>query len=140
MMARYRTESVLAALEPHLRPGETLEFYASGVRHPNPLLVLVLLAMGILPGIDALMLLPKRYVVGLTDTRLLVLHVKGRLDVVEVSDYARDAMPETVARSGPFHTHIRIADEARPFAAHFHRAGMDGNRANAIAIGDALGR
>jgi hypothetical protein len=137
-MARYTNELVVETLKEHMQPDETLEHFAYGVKQPNIFLIIVLFALAILPGVIAVALLTKEYVIGLTDKRLLVLRVKGKIKVLEVSEYDRANLPQASAKTGPIFTYIRIKDEARPFAAKFHRAGMTENRPNAVAIGEAL--
>lgn len=137
-MARYKPELVVETLNQHLQPGETLEHYAYGVKQPHFGLIVVLIALAILPGLIAVALLTKEYVIGLTDKRLIVLRVSGKIKVKEVSEYALEGLAPVKTSTGGLFTHIKISDQAQPFVAKFHRMGMKENRAHAMAIGDAL--
>ena len=141
-MARFKDPNVpAAAFAPYLEPGEQLRHVAFGVKQPSLLLILPLFALAVLPGAIAMALLTKEYVVGLTDRRLIVLRFKGgKVNVQEVLDYRLDngQRPRVTASTGPVFTHIKIEDQAKPFAAKFHRMGMPGNREGATAIAAAL--
>ncbi len=138
-IARYTPQTVKQALRDHLHDGETLKHHAYGVKQPHILVICALMCLAILPGVIAVALLTKEYIVGLTDRRLIVLRVSGgKAAVREVSEYALDRMPPAKTRTGPIFTHIMIRDPAQPFVAKFHRAGMADNRANAKAIGDTV--
>ena len=131
-MARFKDAEVAAAVQPHLQPGEQLRYWAYGVKHP-PLLVIILLTP------LAVAFLTKEYVAALTDRRLLVLRVRRKLEVEEVTEYPLDKLPQAKTSTGALFTHIKIDDAAKPFIAKFHRAGMPHNREHAIAIAAALG-
>src|SRR5687768_1774410 len=74
LMARFKDPAVVsAAFQPYLEPGEQLRHWAYGVKQPNMLLIVGLTLLAILPGLIAVALLTKEYVVGLTDRRFLVL-------------------------------------------------------------------
>lgn len=133
-MARFNDENVPAAIRPHLQPGEQLKHWAFGVKQPNILLIIILICMAVLPGLIAIMLLTKNYVVGLTDRRLLVLKFKGKLNVTEVTEYPLNPRPNASGSTGALFTHIRIDDPAKPFVAKFHRMGMPNNREQSMAI------
>lgn len=139
-MARFQDPNVpAAAFTPYLEAGEQLRHWAYGVKQPNMLLMIPLLAMGVLPGVLAITLLTKEYVVGLTDRRFIVLNFKGKkIEVKEVIDYPLSSLPPVKASTGPIFTHLKITDPAKPFAAKFHRLGMPGNREHAMAIEAAL--
>lgn len=128
-----------AALAAHLEPGETLRHWAYGVKQPHVLVIIGLYALAILPGIIGVALMTREYVVGMTDRRFIVLRFKsGAIRVEEVLAWPLDALPPARTSTGALFTHIALADPARPFAAKFHRLGMEGNRANAMAMGAAL--
>jgi hypothetical protein len=139
-MARFKDPNIPAAAFAHyLEPGEQLRHVAFGVKQPSLLLILPLVALAILPGVIAQALLTKEYVIGLTDRRLIVLHFKGGdVRVQEVLDYRLASLPPVKASTGALFTHIKVEDPAKPFVAKFHRAGMPGNRENAMAIAAAL--
>ena len=139
-MARFQDPNVpAAAFTPYLQAGEPLKHWAYGVKQPNMLLMVPLLALGLLPGLIAIAVLTKEYVVGLTDRRFLVLRFKGKkIEVKEVIDYALGSLPPVKASTGPIFTHLKITDPAEPFAAKFHRLGMPGNREHSMAIEAAL--
>lgn len=141
-MAKLTSEQVEDALKTHLQSGEELKHWAFGVKQPNILVILPLFALAILPGVIATQMLTKNYIVGLTDRRLIALQVKGitNAEVKEVIEYLLDNLrPETVkASTGALFTHIKIDDEAKPFAAKFHRAFSKSNRPHAVAIAEAI--
>ncbi|MGF1626048.1 MAG: hypothetical protein ACFCVH_14295 [Alphaproteobacteria bacterium] len=138
-MARYTDEKAISAITPHLQAGERLLNHAYGVKQPHIGLIIGLLCLAILPGVIAIALLTKEYLVALTDRRFIVLRVKGgKAAVQEVLEYDRASMPPVEAKTGGLFTHIRITDAAKPFIAKFHRMGMKENRANSQAIGAAL--
>ena len=136
-MARFKDEPVRAAFEAQLQPGEQLQYYAFGVKQPNMGLVILLLCLAILPGVIAVALLTKEYVIGLTDRRLIVLRVGGGVKVKEVSEYALGDLRGVKTSTGSLFTHIAIAGPV-PFSAKFHRMGMKTNREQAMAIAGVL--
>ena len=132
-------ELPVAAFNPYLEPGEQLKYVAFGVKQPNIFLIVVLIACAVLPGVIAIALLTKNYLVGLTDRRFIVLRFSGNvrrtIKVKEITDYRLNSLPQVVASTGPIFTHIKIFDPAKPFVAKFHRIPFGGkNRTNAMAI------
>ena len=136
-MARFKDEPVKAALEAQLQPGEQLQYYAFGVKQPNMGLIILLVCLAILPGLIAVAVLTKEYVIGLTDRRLIVLRVGGGVKVKEVSEYALGDMRGVKTSTGSLFTHIAIGGPV-PFTAKFHRMGMKTNREQAMAIASVL--
>ena len=139
-MRQFRSDADAAAvLQPHLERGETLRYWASGVRQPSVWLLLPLAALAIVPAVLAAHFLTKDYVVGLTDRRFLVLRMGASgNDPEEVLAYSLRVLPPVKASSGPLFTHVRVQDAERPFTAKFNNAGMPGNRKHAAAIAEAL--
>jgi hypothetical protein len=139
-MARFKDPNfVAAAFHPYLQPGEQLRNIAFGVKQPSMALIIPLFLLAIVPGAIATALLTKEYVVALTDRRVIVLHFKGsQIQVQEVFEYALNYHAPAETSTGSIFTHIKIHDPARPFVAKFHRAGMPGNREQAMAIAAAL--
>lgn len=139
-MARFKDPNfVAAAFHPYLQPGEQLRHIAFGVKQPSMLAMLPLFLLAIVPGAIATALLTKEYVVALTDRRFIVLHFKGsQIQVQEVFEYALNYHAPVETSTGAVFTHIKINDPAKPFVAKFHRAGMPGNREQAMAIAAAL--
>jgi len=139
-MARFNDPNfVAAAFHPYLQPGEQLRNIAFGVKQPSMALIIPLFLLAIVPGAIATALLTKEYVVALTDRRVIVLHFKGsQIQVQEVFEYALNYHAPAETSTGSIFTHIRIHDPAKPFVAKFHRAGMPGNREQAMAIAAAL--
>lgn len=133
-MARFNDENVPAAIKPHLQPGEQLKHWAFGVKQPNIALIILLVCLAILPGLIAIALLTKNYIVALTDRRLIVLKFKGKLNVTEVTDYPLNPRPNASGSTGALFTHLKITDPTKPFAAKFHRMGMPNNREHSMAI------
>lgn len=134
----FKDSDLRAAVEPHLEENEQLKHCAFGVKQPNILLIVLLCLLALLPGLIAIVLLTMNYIVALTDRRFLVLRFKGKLNVVEISEYPLESMPEVAGNTGPIFTHIRIKDAQQPFVAKFHRAGTKANRAESSAIVAAL--
>ena len=137
-MARFNDSNVPAAIQPHLQPDEQLKHWAFGVRQPNIFLVIALISLAILPGVIAVALLTKNYIVALTDRRFLVLRFTGKLKIQEIMEYRLGTPAQVTASTGPIFTHVKIADPTRPFVAKFHRAGMPNNRLHSMAIAAAL--
>ena len=139
-MARFNDPNfVAAAFHPYLQPGEQLRNIAFGVKQPSMALIIPLFLLAIVPGAIATALLTKEYVVALTDRRVIVLHFKGsQIQVQEVFEYALNYHAPAETSTGSIFTHIKIHDPTRPFVAKFHRAGMPGNREQAMAIAAAL--
>ena len=139
-MARFKDPNfVAAAFYPYLQPGEQIRHVAFGVKQPSMALIIPLFLLAIIPGAIATALLTKEYVVALTDRRVIVLHFKGsQIQVQEVLEYALNYHAPAETSTGSLFTHIKINDPAKPFVAKFHRAGMPGNREQAMAIAAAL--
>ena len=143
-MAKMSEEMVRESFVPHLLEGEALSHVAVGVRQPPILLIIVLIALGILPGIIATVLLTRSFCVGLTDRRLIVLRTASvtNLVVKSVLPYDLEELKSPPVRtwSGGIYTFIVIENEEKPFRVKFHRALTPFNRPNAEAIGRALTR
>lgn len=139
-MARFKDPNfVAAAFYPYLQPGEQLRNIAFGVKQPSIALMIPLFLLAVVPGAIATALLTKEYVVALTDRRVIVLRFKSsQIQVQEVYEYALNYHAPAETSTGSIFTHIRINDPAKPFVAKFHRAGMPGNREQAMAIAAAL--
>jgi hypothetical protein len=139
-MARFKDPNFVAqAFYPYLQPGEQIRHVAFGVKQPSLALTIPLFILAIIPGAIATALLTKEYVVALTDRRVIVLHFKGsQIQVQEVLEYALNHHAPAETSTGSIFTHIKINDPAKPFVAKFHRAGMPGNREQAMAIATAL--
>ncbi|MFQ5569652.1 MAG: hypothetical protein ACE5G0_08245 [Rhodothermales bacterium] len=141
-MAKLNDERIQAAFQPYLQEGEELRYWAFGVKQPNIFLLILLIALAILPGIIAVFLLTKNYLIGLTDRRFLVLQIKGtsKATVKQITEYGLDEVRgmKVKTSTGGLFTHIRIDDAAKPFVAKFHRAFSKNNRPHAMAIGEAI--
>lgn len=141
-MAKLNDEQIRQAFAAQLHPGETLRHWAFGVKQPSIFLMLPLFALAVLPGLIAVMLLTKNFLIGLTEHRLVVLRVKSISDaeLKEVSEYALTELRNDTVRTstGPLFTHIRIAHPEKPFIAKFHRAFSKENRTHAMAIAEAI--
>ncbi len=140
-MARFKDEAFVAqAFQPHLLPGEQISNIAYGVKQPPIWLIILFMLMAILPGVIAVALLTKEYVVALTNQRFLVLRFSSsKIKVKEVLEYSPQALGGRVKTSkGSIFTHIKIDDPTKAFVAKFHRMGMPNNKMHAEAISDAL--
>jgi hypothetical protein len=139
-MGQKQEQAMIAAVSQQLHPGEQLRYWAYGVKQPNMGLIILLIALAILPGIIAVALLTKQYVVGLTDGRLLVLQVGGGAKVKQVMEFDRAQLAGKVSASkGAIFTHLAIKDGGKTtWKAKFHRAGASTNREHSQAMADAL--
>ena len=141
-MAKLTEDLIKQTFQPHLQDGEELQYVAFGVRQPNLFLIIALFACAILPGIIAVLLLTKNYLIGITDRRFIVLTIKSMTnpEVKEVTEYGLDEIKamEVKTSTGGLFTHIEVKDEQKPFKAKFHRAFSKSNRPSAIAISDAI--
>lgn len=134
-------KTVPAAFQPHLLPGETIRYYAYGVKQPPILLIIFFMCLAILPGIIATQILTKHYLIALTDKRFLVLQIAsmGNHSVKSLLEYPLASLAGKVkASTGALFSHVRIDDSAKPFVAKFHRMGMKTNREHCMAIEGAL--
>ena len=141
-MAKLTDEVIQEALNSQLHEGESLKSWAFGVKQPNIWLLIVLIACAVLPGLIAVILLTKNYLIGLTDKRFIVLTIKGmgNAEIKEVTEYGLDEIKQMDVNTstGKLFTHIEVKDEAKPFKAKFHRAFSKNNRPAAMAIADAI--
>ena len=141
-MAKLNDESIKKVFEPHLHEGETLKHWAFGVKQPSMLIIVPLIALAILPGVIATLMLTKSYLIGMTEKRFIVLQIKnmGNAEIKEMIEYelTEFAGNPATTKTGALFTHITIEDEAKPFKAKFHRAFSKSNRANAIAMAEAI--
>lgn len=141
-MAKLTDDGMQTALQAYLQEGEELQYWAFGVKQPNIFLILFLFLLAILPGVIAVILLTKNYLVGLTEKRFLVLQVKGmgNATVKEIIEYNLDDLRgmEVKTSTGMVFTNIHIDDADKPFVAKFHRHFSKNNRPNAMAIAEAI--
>ena len=139
-MAKMTDQKAKELFAPYLN-GEELTHWAYGIKQPNLLLICGLIALGIIPGVIAVFLLSKNYMVGWTGSRFIVLQVNSKMtDVKQVTEYdaAQLKSMKSSTSTGSLFTHIKIKDDKKPFVAKFHRAFSKMNRPNAMAIGEAL--
>jgi len=141
-MAKLTDDSINDVFTPHLQEGETLKHWAFGVKQPSMLIIVPLMALAILPGVIATQMLTKSYLIAMTEKRFLVLQIKsmGNAEIKEMIEYDLTGFAGNPAKTktGSLFTHITIEDEAKPFKAKFHRAFSKSNRANALAMAEAL--
>ncbi len=141
-MAKLKESEITEALGAHLETGETLQQWAVGVRQPGLHIIVPLFALAILPGVIAVQMLTKSYIVGLTDRRLIVLQVKSITNATlrEVLEFDRAKLAEApgTSKTGGLFTHMRIDWPEQSWRAKFHRAFAKGHRAQAMQIGAAI--
>ena len=141
-MAKLTEETIKDTFQPHLLEGEELQQVAFGVKQPNIFLLIALIACAILPGLIAVFLLTKNYVIGLTNKRFIVLKIKSMTnsEVKEVTEYGLDEVKtlDVKTSTGGLFTHIEVKDDEKPFKAKFHRAFAKFNRPSAMAIAEAI--
>ena len=141
-MAVINEDKVAEVAEAHLEPGEKIVSWAYGVKQPHILLIVLLMAIGVLPGVIVVFLLTKNYLLVLTNKRLLVLTIKGPSNaaVKHATSYALSGLRGTRVKTsaGMIFVHICIDDAKAPFVAKFHRAYSKSNRPNALQIAETL--
>lgn len=139
-MARFSdVTKVYEAFQPELEEGEEIRHVGYGVKQPPIILIVALLLVGILPGVIAIALMTREYVVALTNRRFIALRFRSKaIRVQERMAWRLDSMPPVKASTGGLFTHIAIQDPAHPFVAKFHRLGMPGQREEMMAIESAL--
>lgn len=104
-----------------------------------PTLLLVFLAV-IIGSITLRVLLKKRYIIGLSQSQLIILQVNSLLSVQKITIYNLNDMEigEVLLRTSFFFTHLRWMDKSGAFEVKFHKNAFPENRRNAIAIGEVL--
>jgi len=141
-MAKLTDEKIQQAFQPQLQEGEQLTHWAFGVKQPSILLMLFLFMLAILPGVIAVALLTKNYLIGLTGKRFIVLQIKGFSNAAPkaITEYALEEVHnmKVATSTGGLFTHITIEDANKPFKAKFHRAFSKTNRPHAMAIAEAI--
>ena len=123
-------DRLVAMLQAHLEPGETLQCHAYGVRPTPFFLVFVLLLLGIIPGVIALAVLAREYFIGLTAEKLIVIQVSGRAkdQVKDVLIYDRQELSGLVETTrNHMYTLIQIRHPEKPLALRCGRYDMEGN-------------
>ena len=70
-MGKLTGEKITAAFKEHLHPDEELKYHAFGIKQPSVALIAPLYALGIIPGVIAVTLLTKNYLIGLTERRFI---------------------------------------------------------------------
>jgi len=141
-MAKLTDELMQETLKAHLKEGETLKHWAFGIQQPSLLIIFPLFALAILPGVIAVQMLTKNYLIGLTNKRFIVLQVKSiaNVELKALTEYSLDEIDaSSVAyKPGKIFTHITVNNEAKPFKSKFHRMLSKDNRMHAEAIGTTL--
>lgn len=89
-MAKFDDTRAREVFAPHLHPAEQLKFYAYGVKQPNIMIIILLTALAIIPGIIATFMLTKNYLIGLTGSRLIILEIKSiaNPEVQSITEYS----------------------------------------------------
>ena len=141
-MAKMTQDQIREMFAPHLEEGEVVQHMAFGVKQPNMLLIVLLFCCFILPGAIAVVLLTKNFFIATTDSRFLVLQVKGltKLETKGVTKYSLDELRsgDVTTSTGPLFTKIKVDIAGKPFVAKCHRAFSDFNRPNAMAICETI--
>ncbi|MEX0970378.1 MAG: hypothetical protein WD046_08045 [Paracoccaceae bacterium] len=146
-MAKLSEEIMLAVLAP-VANGQNIIQCAYGVKQPNMLYMFPFFLLAVVPGVIMTQKLTKHYIVGLTDSHILVAEVKPKWTTLAVaissvksaSAYALAGLKGKTVRgeSGKIFTKIEFPYEGGRFAAKFHRAFSRTNRPSAIAISEAV--
>lgn len=141
-MAKLTDELLKSTLNEHLKDGETLEHWAIGVDQPSLLFILPLFLLAVVPGVIATQMLTKKYLVGLTNKRFIVLQIKGlfNMELKSITEYPRADFSSLAAsyKTGALFTHIKIKDREKPFKCKFAKALTKDNKMHTEAIGQAL--
>ncbi len=140
-MAKMTHDELKHALQPHLLPGEEVRHLAFGVKQPPIAVIILLVLIAVLPGLIAVLLLTRNYLVALTDRRLLVLRVSGpfKPEAKEMIEFDLDRISRIKTRRSPIFVHLNLQQEQQRFVAKFHRSPYRGaNRTESIAIVDEL--
>ena len=141
-MAKLNDEQIQAAFQPYLQEGEGLQNWAVGVKQLDFLVFFILFLLAILPGIIANILLTKNFLIGLTNRRFLVLQINSlsNATVKQITEYTLDEVRalKVDTSTGRVFTRIRIDDATRPFVVNCNRAFSKNNRAQAMAISEAI--
>ncbi len=139
MTASKRHQKVLDSIAPHLDEGEQIIHAAYGVKQPHIGLIILFIALAIIPGVIAVALMTKHYLVAVTNKRVLILRVSGTMKMKEAWTYSiGNAGGEVTTSTGALFTHITIAGSDQPFKAKFHKAYSPENRPAAQAVAAAL--
>lgn len=137
-MAKPKTEEMKAAFAPYLPAGEQVTHVAYGVKQPHILLIVLLVLAGVLPGLIAIMIMTRHYLIGQSASGITVLRIEGmnNLKVREAMHFsAADlAAADVKTSSNALFTNISIADRGRRFVAKFHKMYSADNRPHAEAI------
>ncbi len=147
-MAKLDSPQMNDLLAPSLPASETVLHAAYGVKQPNIWLMLPAFALAIVPGVILTQVLTKHYIVGVTQSTLLIAEVRPKWRSMTV---AVDAVKSsrTIAltelhgqpakvKTGALFTHIGFGQGEGRFKAKFHRAFSKTNRPEANAIGEAI--
>ncbi len=141
-MAELTDEMMKTALGAHLQTGESLEHWAIGVKQPSIFMLVPLFAFALIPGASASKSLTKYYLIGLTNHRLIVLHINSFFDmgVKELTEYPLSQFPATPVqcKTGALFVTLKIKDSTARFAGKFAKAMSKDNRMHTEAIGAAL--
>ena len=137
-MAKPTTEKMKEAFAPYLPAGEQVTHVAYGVKQPHILLIVLLMLLAVLPGLIAVMILTRHYLIGQSASGITVLQIKGmnNLGVTKVMHFsnAELAAAEVKTSSNGLFTNIKIIDGERQFVAKFHKMYSKDNRPHAEAI------
>lgn len=141
-MAKLTEEKIQDAFQPVLMPGEELKYVAFGIKQPNMLMIAGLISLAILPGVIAVAMLTKNYLIGLTNKRLIILQIKSaaKAEVKQIIEYRLDEIlsMDVATKTGSLFTTIKIKDEEKPCSMKMHRAFSKTNRPHAMAIAEAI--
>jgi hypothetical protein len=139
-MARLKHPDLQNLMKEHLEADEHLIAVAYGVKQPPMLLLILLIALAVLPGMIIVHFMTKHYFVAITNKRIFVLQTKGFRAIVKGQfQYSYDQVRGIVKTStGAIFTHIKINDPNNKFVAKFHRGATKENRDQAMMIAAAL--
>ncbi|MCA9185593.1 MAG: hypothetical protein R3E01_29495 [Pirellulaceae bacterium] len=142
-MAKLTDDRAREILQPYLEDGETIRHWCFGVRQPHLALLIALIAIATIPGVIAVQLLTKNFLIALTNRRLIILHIASPTNhrVKTMFEYTLAELDEVPVRSstGPLFTHLKIGEGSDCFRAKCARMFSKSNRSEAIAIATAIG-
>ncbi len=141
-MAKLSDSEITAALQAHMEPGEELRQWAVGITPPGAGAIVASSLRASATGMASTGMSMLSWMVGLTDKRLIALHIKGLRDGEVLGslsfDLSRLAREPGQVKSGWMQTRLRIDWPDQPWQAQFNRLFASGHRAQALEIGAAI--
>ena len=129
-------EKIREMLTPELSPNEQLVHAAFGVK-PLSWLALLVGAATMGAGIVVAQAMNGSFVVGVSDSRILICKLKG-FSKDDCVGLPLNQLHDVSVTAGPLFVALRFAYEGQRVKFKFHRAAFSGNREGALGIGEVL--